>query len=62
MNDLIKNEIFEDKYISSKEILKLSDSSKFWYTFMPVFLNNISQTKNRLLRRTSFRVIKQNSK
>ena len=63
INDLIKDKIIEEYYIhSAKEILKLSDSSRFWYHFIPVYLFDINQTKYRLLRRTSFREIKRNSK
>ena len=77
MNDLIKNKIVEDKYISVKEILKLfdssrlwyisakeilelSDTSRFWYIFVSAFLIDINQTKNRLLRRASFKVMVEN--
>ena len=60
MNDLINNKIVEDKYISAKEILKLSDTSRFWYNFVSVFLIDINQTKNRLLRRASFKVMVEN--
>lgn len=55
MNDLINNEIAEQIYIqSAKEILKLSDTSRFCVRFIPISLIDISQSKNRLLRRKTF--------
>lgn len=62
MNDLIINEIAEQIRIqSAKEILKLSDTNRNCVRFIPAFLIDLSQSKNRLLRRkTIIEIIRKN--
>lgn len=62
MNDLINNEIAEQMRIHlTKEILKLADTSRYCIRFVPVYLIDISQTKNRLPRRETFmKIIRKN--